>query len=75
MDVTVAEFKADIDQYLELAGKEEIVITKDGRYLARMMPAPTGFAEYLISLQGILPETVTLEEAREERFAKHESHS
>lgn len=74
MDVTVAEFKADIDQYLELAGEEEIVITKDGKSFVKMAPVSGGFAEYLVSLQGILPETVTVEEAHEERMARHERH-
>ncbi|MDR1611318.1 MAG: type II toxin-antitoxin system Phd/YefM family antitoxin [Planctomycetota bacterium] len=71
MKVSVAEFKSGIDHYLELAGEEEIVITKNGKYFAKITPASKSFAEYLTSLQGILPGTATLEEAHEERIAKH----
>jgi antitoxin (DNA-binding transcriptional repressor) of toxin-antitoxin stability system len=75
MKVSLAEFKTEIDHYLELVGEEEIVLTKDGKYLATITPAAKGFAEYIISLRGILPKTATLEEAHEERIAKHERHS
>lgn len=74
MKVSVAEFKSGIDHFLELAGEEEIIITKDGKYFVKITPATESFAEYLTSLRGILPETVTLEEAHEERMAKHERH-
>ncbi|MDR1612259.1 MAG: type II toxin-antitoxin system Phd/YefM family antitoxin [Planctomycetota bacterium] len=74
MIVNVAEFKNGIDRYLELVGEEEIVITKDGKYFAKITPASESFAEYLVSLRGILPPTVTVEEAHEERIAKHERH-
>lgn len=75
MNVSVAEFKSDIDRYLEVAGEKELVITKDGKFFIKMTPASQGFAEYLNSLRGILPETATVEEAREERMARHERHS
>ena len=75
MKVSLAEFKTGIDHYLELAGEEEIVLTKDGMHFAKISPASKGFAGYLSSLQGILPATVTVEEAHEERIAKHERHS
>lgn len=75
MKVSVAEFKSGIDHYLELAGEEEIVLTKDGKYFAKITPATTGLAEYLGSLRGILPETATVDDAHEERIAKHERHS
>lgn len=74
MKLSVAEFKTEVDRYLELAEEEEIVLTKDGRQIVRIGPAPQGFADYLISLRGILPETATVEEAHEERMAKHERH-
>jgi antitoxin (DNA-binding transcriptional repressor) of toxin-antitoxin stability system len=74
MNVSVAEFKSEIDRYLELAGEEEIILTKNGKRFAKVTPEPGGIAEYLLSLRGILPETATVEEAHEERMAKHERH-
>lgn len=70
MKVSLAEFKTRIDNYLELAGEEEIVLTKDGKYFAKIIPAPKSFGQYLDSIQGILPETATVEEARDERVVR-----
>ncbi len=74
MIVTLTEFKTDLDRYLELVGEEEIVLTKDGRQIASITPAPDEREAMLRSLRGILPPTVTLEEAHAERVAKHENH-
>ncbi len=73
MKVSVAEFKSGIDRYLELAGEEEIVITRDGKYIAQLAPPPKDKLAILESLCGILPPTATLEEARAERLAKYEA--
>ena len=74
MKVSVAEFKTEIDRYLELVGEEEIVLTKDGRNIAKITPEAESLSSVIRSLRGILPETATLEEAHEERMAKHERH-
>ncbi|MCD8141510.1 MAG: hypothetical protein LUE17_17385 [Planctomycetaceae bacterium] len=72
MKLDVAEFKSGIDQYLELVGEEEIVLTKDGKSIAKITPESESLSTVIRSLRGILPETATLEEAHEERMAKHE---
>ncbi len=74
MEVTVDEFRSEIDRYLELAGEEEIVLTRDGKRIARIAPEPESLSAVIRSLRGSLPQTATLEEAREERLAKHERH-
>lgn len=74
MNVSLAEFKSDIDRYLKLVKDEEVVLIEDGKRIAKITPEPKGLAEYLTSLQGLLPETATLEEAREERIGKHVRH-
>jgi antitoxin (DNA-binding transcriptional repressor) of toxin-antitoxin stability system len=73
MIVSVTEFKSEIDRYLELAGEEKIVITKDGRNIAQLAPVPRDKLAILESLTGILPPTANEEEAREERLASHEA--
>lgn len=73
MKVSVAELKTGIEQYLELVGEEEIVITKDGRDIAQLAPPPRDKLEILESLCGIAPPTATVEEARAERLAKYEA--
>lgn len=73
MIVSVAEFKSGLDRYLDLVGEEEIVITRDGKSIATLTAAPGGKAALIRSLRGTLPATATVEEAREERLAKHEN--
>ncbi len=72
MIVSVAEFKSDFDRYLNMVGEEEIVITKDGRSIARLSRAINDKGDIIRSLCGILPADITREEAREARMAKHE---
>ena len=74
MKVSLAEFKSGIDHYLELVGEEEIVLTKDGKRIAKITPESEDLRTVIQSLRGILPATATLEEAHEERIAKHERH-
>ena len=73
MIVTLNEFKTDLDRYLELVGDEEIVITKDGRDIARISRPTNNKGAIIRSLRGILPADVTREEAREARMAKYEN--
>lgn len=74
MKLSLAEFKTGIDQYLDLVGEEEIILTKDGKRIAKITPESEDLATVIRSLRGILPQTATLEEAHEERMAKHERH-
>ena len=77
MIVSEAEFKTGIERYLDLVSEEEIVITKDGKQVAKLTAvanSPEEKAAIIRSLRGILPETATLEEAHEERIKKHEAH-
>ena len=77
MIVSLTEFKTDLDRYLELVDEEEIVITREGKNFAMLLRSPgnsPGDKVALIhSLIGTLPSTVTIEEARAERLAKHEA--
>lgn len=57
-----------------LVDEKETIIAKDGGQPADLMPYPDEREAMLRSLRGILPPTVTLEEAREARLAKHERH-
>ncbi len=73
MIISLTEFKTDLDRYLELVEKENavITITKDGKSIATLSPVTKG--SIIRSLVGTLPPTVTIEEARAERPAKHET--
>lgn len=39
MRVNATEFKTRVGKYLELVDKEEIIITKNGREVAKLIPA------------------------------------
>jgi len=74
MHVTATEFKSNIGRYLSLVDNEEIVITKNGRSVARLSSAKRSKADIVRSLIGIIPDDgTTLEQAREERLARYES--
>lgn len=72
MFITATELKNNLGKYLDLADKEDIIITKNGKRIAKLTSATEDKRTIAKSLIGILPSDVTLEEAREERLDHHE---
>lgn len=72
MLISATEFKTNIGKYLKLAAKEDIIITKNGKRIAKLSDASNDKTEIVKSLIGILPATIAENEAREERLSKHE---
>jgi prevent-host-death family protein len=72
MIITATEFKTNIGKYLKLAAREEIIITKNGKRIARLVDAAKDRTDIVKSLVGILPANISESEAREERLLKHE---
>lgn len=72
MLITATEFKSNVGKYLAMASKEDIIITKNGKRIAKLTDAIEDKTDIVKSLIGILPSSVTEAEAREERLAKHE---
>lgn len=73
MPITTEELKADVEKYLLLAEKEDILISYRGRIVAKLSsPYPERTIQERVaiadSLIGILPADITLEEAQEERL-------
>lgn len=66
MSITATEFKTNFGQYLELGGKQEIAITKNGKIIARLVPPSVDKRAILDSLVGILPNDLNPDEARYE---------
>ena len=74
MFITATEFKTNIGRYLTLVEDEDIVITKNGKSVARLSSAKGSKADIVRSLIGIIPDDgTTLQQAREERLARYES--
>ncbi|MDA8226872.1 MAG: type II toxin-antitoxin system prevent-host-death family antitoxin [Desulfitobacterium hafniense] len=72
MIISATEFKTNIGKYLTLAAEEEIIITKNGKRIAKLTQASEDKVEVAKSLFRILPCDASLEQAREERLNKHE---
>lgn len=64
MIVTAEELKANLDHYLDRAELEDVLITKNGRVRAKLSSVHTNAPEAVTSLFGVLPNTVTKNDAR-----------
>jgi prevent-host-death family protein len=67
--ITATELKNNLGRYLDLAETEEILVSKNGRAVAKLCSPYADRLERARSLIGILPATVTAEEARLARLA------
>lgn len=70
MIITVTEFKQNQKKYLEKSSEEDVLISKDGKIIARIT---SPFKEVLVSahaLRGILPVDTDAEAIKKERLAK-----
>ena len=68
MTVTATEFKLNFGKYLALLATEDIFITRNGKVVAKLSNPYQDRVDIAKSLFGILPDNVTLEEAKEERL-------
>jgi len=72
MLITATEFKTNMGKYLSLASKEDIIITKNGKSIAKLTNINEDKVAMAKLLFGILPGDAALEQAREERLKRHE---
>ena len=73
MIITATELKANIGKYLSLADAEEVLITKNGRGVAKLVSLRGGKGSSLRSLRGVLKGVdATRESIREERLLKYD---
>lgn len=70
MSITTTEFKENLNKYLQLSETEDIFITKNGKIIAKLSNPFEDRIQLVNSLVGIIPDTITLEEAREERLSR-----
>ncbi len=67
MSITATELKANLGKYLLLAATEDVYITQYGKIVAKLTKPFEERVELAESLFGVLPKTMTLEEARKVR--------
>ncbi|MCD7804636.1 MAG: type II toxin-antitoxin system Phd/YefM family antitoxin [Oscillospiraceae bacterium] len=70
MFISVTELKDNLNKYLTLAATEDIYITRNGKTIAKLTSPYQDKLKILDELAGSIPDTITLEEAREERLSK-----
>ena len=68
MSITATELKSNLGKYLLLAATEDVYITQYGKVIAKLTSPFQNRVETAESLFGALPQTLTLEEVREERL-------
>ena len=70
--VTATEFKTNLGKYLEMAMKQDIFITKNGKNIARLTSPTVNKLAVLDSLVGIVPADSVMDEKaiREDRLAR-----
>ena len=72
MIVTATEFKINFGKYLDLVGKEDIFITRNGKTIAKVINPQFSAVD---SIRGILkeaPKDIDMRSLREERLSKYE---
>ena len=72
MTVTAAEFHANFDKYLAMLSGGDILITQNGKTIAKLVK-PSGSAVDALSalLKGKLPEELDAKALRDERLARY----
>ena len=68
MSITATELKTNLSKYLLLSATEDVYITRNGKVVAKLTNPFQDKIGLVDSLVGIIPDTVTLEEARSERL-------
>ena len=68
MSITATELKHNLSKYLLLSMTEDIYITRNGKVVSKLTNPFQDKLSTVDALFGSVPDTVTLEEAREERL-------
>ena len=68
MLITATELKQNLSKYLLLSMTEDIYITRNGKVVSKLTNPFQDKLSTVDALFGSVPDTVTLEEAREERL-------
>ncbi len=68
MSITATELKNNLGKYLILSATEDILITKNGKVVAKLTNPYQDRVETAKSLFGILPKDADAEEAKKERL-------
>ena len=68
MSITATELKLNLGKYLLLAATQDIYITRNGKTIAKLVSPYQDRVDTVDALFGSVPDTMPMEEAREERL-------
>lgn len=74
MIITATEFKNKVGRFIELARKEEIIISKNGKQIIRLVPVNKNESPATNSLLGVFEKVAEYEalKTKDERLKKYE---
>ncbi len=70
LSITTTELKTNLSKYLALASREDVLITRYGKVIAKLASPFQERVSIAESLFGSLPQSTTLEEAMNERITE-----
>ncbi len=75
MIITATEFKNKVGKFIELARKEEIIISRNGRHIVKLVPIDKDECTATKSLLGVFEKAAKYDftELKEERLKKYEN--
>ena len=74
LEITATEFKLNFGHYLNMVSREEIWVTKNGRYVAKLVNPNVSSVDSISGiLKGKVPVDITAGDLKEERLLKYES--
>ena len=70
MSITATELKTNLSKYLMLSATEDIYITRNGKIISKLTNPFIDRVAMVESLVGIIPDTLDIDDAKEERVKK-----
>ena len=73
MLVSATNFKTNLGKYLAMVDKEDVYITRNGKYIAKLVRTDDTSVDSLIGVLGNVPADTTVKTIREERLQRYEA--
>lgn len=70
MTITATEFKLNLGKYLSMAEREDIIITRNGRVVAKLTNPNQDRVDMAKELFGVIPQNASIDQVRRERLKK-----
>ena len=68
LQVSLSELKSNLGKYVVLADEQDVIVTKNGKQIAKLTNTRTDKVTAAQALFGIIPNDADLDKAREDRL-------